>query len=75
MKKKPTATELENVKSIRKGLIYADNLKAGDTVLEKHILYARPAVNYSSNQVNDVLGKTLSKDVGSGILISKDDFK
>lgn len=73
--KKPTATELENVKLIRKGLIYADNLKAGDMVLEKHILYARPAVNYSSNQVNDVLGKTLRKDVESGILISKDDFK
>ena len=75
MKKKPTATELENVKLIRKDLIYADNLKAGDMVLEKHIFYARPAVNYSSNQVNDVLGKTLGKDVESGILISKDDFK
>ena len=56
-------------------MIYADNLKAEDMVLEKHILYARPAVNYSSNQVNDVLGKTLRKDVESGILISKDDFK
>jgi N,N'-diacetyllegionaminate synthase len=73
--KKPTVAELENVRLIRKGLIYAHDLKAGDILSEQDIIYARPAVNYFSGEVNNVLGKALCKNVQAGYLVSESDFK
>ena len=71
----PTIEEQNSTKLFRKGLIFSRNLKVGDVLSGDDILFARPAIHYSSNEKPKLLGKTLRRDVQAGYSIMKEDFQ
>lgn len=56
---------------MRKGLIAANNLKAGETLTPDNVIFARPATEFTSNEFDSLLGKTLQEDVKEGFLIPR----
>jgi len=70
----PTLAEQENTLAFRKGLIFSRDLKSGSIIEEKDIMFARPATFFSSNKIDDVVGRTLCQDVKSGYLISEENL-
>lgn len=75
LSKEPTQVEKDNTKMFRKGLIFKSDLKAGHVLVDDDVLFARPALHFSSNQKHRVLGRVLACDVKSGFLITDDDFE
>ncbi len=57
---------------IRKGIIAAVDIKQGDQISEAHLMYARPAQEFSSTELKSLIGKTVNQDVPKGHLIPKE---
>ena len=72
LNKKPTAAEQKNRLAYRKGLVFSRELKLGSVINANDIMFARPAKHFTSNQKNEVLGRTLSRNVVAGELVSED---
>lgn len=70
--KKPTPNEQKNTLVFRKGLVFSHDLNSGSVLTEEDIMFARPAIHFSSNEKNKLLGRKLSQNVKSGHLISED---
>ena len=51
------------------------NIKKGSTLSEDDIKIVRPFMYLEPNRLNDVLGKTLVKDLKKDEAIKTDDFK
>lgn len=64
--------ESEGIPLIRKGIIAARDLKEGDILSEENLMFARPAKEFSSNEIDLLIGKKLKKDILQGYLISQD---
>ncbi len=69
--KEPQLCETESIPLIRKGLIAANDLKKGQILTEENIMFARPATDFSSNELNTIIGKPLKEDVSQGCLIRR----
>ena len=69
--KKPQPCEKESIPLLRKGLIAAKDLKKGEILTEENIMFARPATEFSSNELNQLIGKALKEDVNQGHLIKR----
>ena len=69
---KPVQTcESQSVSLIRKGIVAAKNLKAGDVLTEDNLMYARPATEFSALDMPNLLGKTINQDITSGYIIPR----
>lgn len=64
----------KNFKELRKGIIYLNNLKKGTILRNKDLGYARPAKYISFDEVKNVIGKQLKKDVKKFYLTRKSDL-
>jgi N,N'-diacetyllegionaminate synthase len=70
--KKRQACEAEGIEGSRKGIIAARDISAGTILQADDLMYARPATEFSSQELPLVLGKTLNKDTLKGQLILRD---
>jgi len=70
--KEPQECEKGAIPVMRKGIVAERNLKAGDVLKETDLMFARPATEFSSNDLPAVIGKKLTKDISKGYLITKD---
>ena len=73
--KNPSRLELKNVKNLRKGIVAARNIRKGERLTEKDLSFARPSIDFSSNDLKFVIGKTLKKSVYKGNVILKKNIK
>lgn len=67
--------EKDTIPLIRKGVVAAKTLKAGSVLCEEDLMYARPATEFKSCEVSDLIGKVITQDVEEGFLIPKDSIK
>lgn len=67
--KRPTPNELNNKLTIRKSLVAAKNIKAGELFSEINIVAKRPGTGISPTRWDEVIGKTANKDFFSDDLI------
>ncbi|APY07946.1 N-acetylneuraminate synthase [Winogradskyella sp. J14-2] len=62
-KKEPSKSEQKNISIARKSLHMAKDMVAGDVISESDLLPLRPGDGISPMRWNDIVGKTLAKDV------------
>lgn len=69
-------TEPENMLThMRRSLGAAVDIAAGEPVRREHITWLRPAWGLAPDRLGDVMGRTLSRSVKAGDLITEDDLK
>jgi N-acetylneuraminate synthase/N,N'-diacetyllegionaminate synthase len=61
--KKPTQTELQNIYGMKRSLVADCFLTKGSVIKEEHIGFKRPANGLEVNMLNQIIGKTLIKDM------------
>ena len=64
--------EKEIISAIRKGIIAARDLKKGEILSINDLSFARPATEFSSNDIEKLVGFTLKSDIDKGFLITKE---
>lgn len=70
--KKIQPCESASVNLIRKGIVAAKNLKAGDVLKKEDLMYARPATEFHALELENIVGKKVNQDVQSGFTIMRD---
>jgi len=70
--KKVVDSELSNRDAARKGIVAAADIREGAILTREMLMFARPATEIPSTEINDVIGKTLRQSVGKGELIRRD---
>ncbi len=61
-----------NVKNFRKGVVAARDLEVGTTLSEQDLMFARPGTQFLSGEVNQLIGKTLTKPFKAGESLTRD---
>ncbi len=64
--------EQDLVPLVRKGVVAANDLRAGQVLSEDDLIYARPSTEFSSAELKDLIGKTLNQDIAAGHLIKRE---
>lgn len=72
--KAPQQTEQDILPLIRKGIVAARDLPAGTPLSRDDLMFARPASEFSWDDIDRVVGRTLIAPVGLGGLIRKDNL-
>ncbi len=70
--KVPQECEVGAKDAMRKGLVAATNLSAGKVLTETDIAFARPATEFASSEIGDVIGRTLKENLAAGKTIRRD---
>ena len=73
--KSPTLTELENKKQVRKSLCYATKLSKGKVLHDDDFIALRPEGGVNPMLIDDLIGKSLKKDVDSFQLVDQNDIE
>ncbi len=73
--KGPQPCELENRQAVRKGVIAARDLKAGEVLCRDDLMFARPATEFAASEIDTLGGATLKEAVGKGELIARDNVE
>ncbi|RDV16121.1 N-acetylneuraminate synthase [Pontibacter diazotrophicus] len=73
-RKKPSPSEKKNKPMVRKSLFYSGAIPAGTVLEESHFIAKRPATGISPMRIDDLLGKTLKKEVNEGDPVEHNDF-
>jgi N,N'-diacetyllegionaminate synthase len=63
--------ESNGIAMLRKGVIAGRDLKSGDVLHENDLMFARPATEFSSNEIHLLIGQKLKTDVFKGYLIPR----
>lgn len=71
-KKKRTASEVDNIKIVRKSIVAAKRIKAGETLTEGNITAKRPGTGISPMEWHEVLGKKAARDYMPDELIQRE---
>lgn len=61
--KRPTNIEKKNIKLIRRGLVYSNDLKVGKKINSHDLIIKRPMIGLKPEDKKKILGKKLSKKV------------
>ena len=67
-------SEAGNAKLIRKGIVAAQDLPKGTILSQNDLMFARPATEFSSEMIDDVLGRRLVNAVSSGQMIQRENL-
>ncbi|HMP51260.1 MAG TPA: N-acetylneuraminate synthase family protein, partial [Candidatus Melainabacteria bacterium] len=70
--KRPSSDEREVAKVARRSLVAAESLPEGTKLAREHLLFRRPGTGLPPTHLELVLGKTLTRKVDKGQLISLD---
>lgn len=73
-KKQPNEAELAVAKIVRRSVVAARDLKTGDTITSEMVLLRRPGTGIEPARMGEVIGRTLSREVKEGVLLSWDDL-
>ncbi|MFD3000876.1 N-acetylneuraminate synthase [Pontibacter toksunensis] len=73
-RKKPSPSEMKNKPLVRKSLYYNGAYPAGTVVEEHHFIAMRPASGISPMQIDDLIGRTLKREVNKGEPVEHKDF-
>ena len=66
--------EIEIKRAARKSIVTTKDLFAGHKIEEDDLCFKRPGFGFSPMQIDEVIGKTLSRDIESNRVIMKEDF-
>lgn len=69
--KRPQPCEQAMVPAIRKGVVAARDLKAGQVLTADDLMYARPATEFTAAELPALVGRTLGRDTAAGCLIER----
>jgi len=69
--KTPMPSEIENKLAVRKGVVAAQDLGAGTVLTRDDLMYARPATEFTADQLPELVGRTLANAVKLGELIAR----
>ncbi|WP_428898273.1 N(,)N'-diacetyllegionaminate synthase [Parelusimicrobium proximum] len=72
--KEPSPSEIKNIKIARKSIHTIRDLKKGDVIARKDITAKRPADGVSPMKADDVIGKTLAKDLPADTAVKAEDI-
>lgn len=64
--------ELENKLAVRKGVVAARDLAAGTVLTRDDLMYARPATEFTADQLPELVGRKVDNAVKLGELIARD---
>lgn len=70
--KKIQVCESQNIPLMRKGIIAAKDIKAGDILTKENLMFSRPATEFNAEDIFKLLGKRVNRDIRRGHLILKD---
>jgi N,N'-diacetyllegionaminate synthase len=73
-KKQPNEAELAVAKIVRRSVVAAHDLKAGDTITSDMVLLRRPGTGIEPARLREVIGMKMACDVKAGVLLSWDDL-
>lgn len=73
--KKPSESEMKNIAIVRKSIHILKSLKAGDIISEDDIFALRPAGGISPMKWNEVIGKSVVKDIEAYDILNWDNIK
>jgi len=68
-------SEKSLLKVVRKGLVAARPLRKGSVIRRDDLMFARPATEFDSNELDLVVGQTLLQDLNAGELVPRDAVK
>jgi N-acetylneuraminate synthase/N,N'-diacetyllegionaminate synthase len=69
--KERQASELGNLKAVRKGVVAARNLEAGHVLTRDDLSFARPQTEFAAGEIDGLVGKRLSRPLRSGELVPR----
>lgn len=69
--KTPQPCERDALKAMRKGIIAARDLDAGDVIAPDDLMFSRPATEFGSNETGLVVGQTLNQAIARGCVIPR----
>ena len=69
------ACEGNDVDSLRKGVVSARDLVAGQTLTRDDLMFARPATNYKASEIKVLLGKKITQNIPSGHIIPRNSIE
>ncbi len=72
--KAPQACELGNKLAVRKGVVAARDLEAGAAMARDDLMFARPATEFTADQIDTLVGRSLKQGIGRGELIARDNL-
>lgn len=64
-------SEKDIIPLVRKGVIAARNIKAGEVLKADDLMYARPGTEFRSGEIDALIGKPINEDVPQGHLIPR----
>ncbi len=73
--KKPANSEFHNREIIRKSIYLKTDKKVGDIISESDLISLRPSGGISPSETHHIIGKTLTKSISTGSMLSWDDIK
>lgn len=68
------AIESDNAIMMRRSLALDVNLRCGDRIEARHITFLRPATGLGTDRLDDVVGRTLNKDMIRGTILTEGDL-
>jgi len=71
--KKPQACEDGTGPAIRKGLVAARDVPSGHVLTKDDLMFARPATEFASRDVTNVVGRSVNRALGAGQILRRED--
>ena len=73
--KEPSTSEIANIGVVRRSLHYTRSLPVGHVIQNQDLKAVRPGTGINPMLVDQVIGKTLLKEVNSNQIATIEDFK
>ena len=67
--------ELSNIQAVRKGVVASRNLSPGTILSREDLMYARPATDFGSDHMDDIVGRELVQSLMKGNTIRVEDLR
>lgn len=73
--KTPTVNERDNIYAMRRSIVASKNLKKGDVINVKSIVFKRPYNGLAPKELKNIIGKKLTKNIAIDTQIQFNDFE
>ena len=69
--KKPSDSEIKNIKIVRKSVHLLNDIKKGEIIKDSNWIMLRPGDGISPIHLNKIIGKNIKKDFCSGLKLNR----